>query len=65
MSAVLVILIGLVVVMLYLLPSIIAFNRGISLRWTVLVIDLFFGWSLIGWVISLALAVSGAPTATP
>lgn len=40
----------------YLLPSLIAFNRGIENRYLVLVINLVFGASVIGWLIALYLA---------
>jgi len=42
---------------LYGLPSIIAISRGHPQFAPILVINLFFGWTLIGWVGSLAWAV--------
>ncbi|MGI8417679.1 MAG: superinfection immunity protein [Nakamurella sp.] len=42
---------------LYLLPSIIAFARHAPSPGSVLVVNLFFGWSVIGWVIALTMAV--------
>ncbi|MEU8505083.1 superinfection immunity protein [Streptomyces brevispora] len=47
-------LIGLVV---YLLPSLIAFNRGTDNRWLVLVINVIFGATFLGWVLALVLAL--------
>lgn len=41
---------------LYFLPTIIAAKRKVSNVGSVLVINLFLGWSLIGWVVALALA---------
>ena len=49
-----------VLVMMYFLPSIIAFNRQLSNRWSVLIINFFFGWTFIGWVSCLAMSASGA-----
>ncbi len=47
--------IGLVV---YFLPTIIAFKRGKRNRGAILALNLFLGWSLLGWVISLVWALS-------
>lgn len=47
----------------YLLPTIVAFIRKVPNRGSVLVINLFLGWSLIGWVVALAMAARSAPTA--
>lgn len=46
----------LLALIVYLLPSLIAFNRGVENRWLVLVVNLVFGASLIGWLIALYLA---------
>lgn len=43
---------------LYFLPTIIAYNRKYQNRMSVFVIDLFLGWTLIGWVIALALSLA-------
>lgn len=40
----------------YLLPSLVAFNRGVENRWLVLLINIVFGASAIGWLIALYLA---------
>lgn len=42
----------------YFLPTIIAEYRRHRNRMSVFVIDLFLGWTLIGWVVALAWAVS-------
>lgn len=47
---------GLLSLALYLLPSLIAFNRGVENRYLVLVVNIFFGASVIGWLIALYLA---------
>lgn len=47
-----------VVLAVYLLPSIIAFWRGLELRWPLLIINLFGGFTLVGWIFPLAYAVA-------
>lgn len=42
----------------YFVPTIIAFARKKSNKIAILVLNLFLGWSLIGWVISLVWALS-------
>lgn len=41
---------------IYFLPTIIAFARGKSNRTNVFIVNFFFGWSIIGWIIALMLA---------
>ncbi|MFH8485699.1 superinfection immunity protein [Streptomyces longisporoflavus] len=53
LGAIVFMLLGLIV---YLLPSLIAFNRGIDDRYLVLVVNIFLGVSLIGWLVALYLA---------
>ncbi|MGB8942890.1 MAG: superinfection immunity protein [Streptomyces sp.] len=48
--------VGVLFVAVFLLPSLIAFNRGVELRWVILLINLVFGASIIGWLIALYLA---------
>lgn len=48
----------------YLAPTLVAFQRQTSNRWSVGVINVFFGWTFIGWVIALAMSVSGAKPRT-
>lgn len=43
----------------YFLPTIIAVSRGIPNEASVAVINVFLGWTFLGWVIALAMAVSG------
>ncbi|MEV1008489.1 superinfection immunity protein [Streptomyces sp. NPDC049881] len=47
----------LVGVALYFLPTFIAFVRRVRNAGSVLVVDLFLGWTLVGWVVALAMAV--------
>ncbi|MET8516806.1 superinfection immunity protein [Streptomyces sp. NPDC005077] len=51
------VILGVIGAALYLLPSLIAFNRGTDNRWLVLVINLVFGGTLIGWALALYLAL--------
>jgi hypothetical protein len=44
---------------LYMLPAYVAFGRHLANRWSLAVINLFFGWTLIGWVCALAWAIAG------
>lgn len=43
----------------YMLPAIIGCARHHNSRDSIVVINLFFGWTLIGWIICLAWSVSG------
>jgi hypothetical protein len=53
-------LFGLVIgIALYLLPAIIAHHRHHNSAGSILIINLFFGWSIIGWIICFAWACSG------
>jgi len=49
-----------VVIVFYLAPAGLAFSRNHTSRWGVFVINLFLGWTLIGWVGALAWAASGS-----
>lgn len=46
----------LVVLVLYFLPSIVGLARKVTHRGSVVVINLFLGWTFIGWVVALAMA---------
>lgn len=46
----------LVVLVLYFLPSIVALARKVTHQGSVVVINVFLGWTFIGWVIALAMA---------
>ncbi|MEU4996364.1 superinfection immunity protein [Streptomyces sp. NPDC021622] len=56
--------VGVLFVAVYLLPSLIAFNRDAELRWVVLVINIALGASIIGWLVALYLATR-TPKTTP
>ncbi|MEU9622092.1 MULTISPECIES: superinfection immunity protein [unclassified Streptomyces] len=58
------IVVALLLVVAYFVPAVVAFSRGMSNRGTVLVINLFLGWTVIGWIVALAMAAgSNRPAA--
>ncbi len=46
----------LIAAVLYFLPTLVAFSRAATVRGTVAVLNFFLGWTVIGWVVSLAMA---------
>lgn len=56
-SSVLVVTVLIGILALYLLPAIIAFHRGKRNKVAILLLNIFLGWSLIGWVGSLVWSV--------
>lgn len=51
---------------IYLIPTFVAYQRGVPNRASVAVINVFLGWSLIGWVVALAMAARDVrPSAPP
>ena len=50
---------------LYFAPSIVALARGVPSRGSVLVVNLFLGWTGIGWVVALAIAARSVPLTAP
>lgn len=53
-------ILGCIVILIYLLPSVIAWWRGHRSEDSIVVINLFLGWTFVGWVIALAWAVGDA-----
>lgn len=50
---------------LYMLPWAIAASRGKANQWTVFLISLFLGWTVVGWIVALVLACTAhRPVAT-
>jgi hypothetical protein len=45
-------------VFIYFLPAFVAFRRGHPSRWAILLVNLFFGASIVGWIIALIWALS-------
>jgi drug/metabolite transporter superfamily protein YnfA len=58
MDSVAVIFIGALILALYFLPSIVAGGRNHASSGGIFVINLFLGWTLLGWVGALAWAAS-------
>ena len=58
-------LLGPAVIFVYLLPSIFACGRNHTNAGPIIVINLFTGWSLIGWVAALAWSLSHQPETPP
>jgi Superinfection immunity protein len=52
---------GVIAFGLYFLPAIIALVRDVPSKWSVVVINVFLGWTLIGWVVALAMAARSVP----
>ena len=46
----------------YFAPSMIALNRRVPSKWSVVVINALLGWTLIGWAVALAMAVRDKPS---
>src|SRR6266508_3239329 len=55
-DSVLFVLFSFVLISLYLLPAIVAFVRDAPDTGSVMVLNLFFGWTFVGWVVALAMA---------
>lgn len=49
-------LLAFVAVVVYFVPSLIAAFRHVRNFGTIIVVNLFFGWTVIGWVVALAIA---------
>jgi uncharacterized membrane protein len=49
-----------ILVGLYFLPTIIAFNRNRHNKTAIFVLNLFLGWTVLGWVVSMVWAVSSS-----
>ena len=41
----------------YFIPTIVATHRNVVNKWSVAVVNGFLGWTLIGWVVALAMAL--------
>ncbi|MFE9855676.1 superinfection immunity protein [Streptomyces sp. NPDC005780] len=46
--------------LVYFVPAVVAFSRGVPNKGSVLVLNLFLGWTLVGWVVALAMAARSA-----
>ncbi|MFJ1897417.1 MULTISPECIES: superinfection immunity protein [unclassified Streptomyces] len=52
-----VLLLIVLIVVAYFVPTVVAFARGVSNSGSVFVLNLFLGWTVVGWVVALAMAV--------
>lgn len=55
----------LIVFAVYFLPSLVALARHHHQVGTVFVLNLFLGWTLVGWVVAFAIAASAVKRAAP
>lgn len=55
--------VGLVVLVVYFAPSIVGGARHVPNIGSIVVINVFLGWTMIGWVIALAMAARTVPKA--
>ncbi|MGD0765080.1 MAG: superinfection immunity protein [Dehalococcoidia bacterium] len=44
---------------LYFAPTFVAFGRSHPHAASILILNLFLGWTFVGWVVALAMSVSG------
>lgn len=58
-SEMFVLVFGTIGVFLYFAPSIVAYRRETPNKGSVLVLNVFLGWTFLGWVIALAMAAAG------
>ena len=46
---------------LYFLPTMLALDRRVPNKWSVVVINVVLGWTIVGWAVALAMAVRDKP----
>ncbi len=54
---------GILALALYFLPTVVAVARKVTNQGSVAVINIFLGWTMIGWVVALAMACRTSTTA--
>jgi hypothetical protein len=54
-------LIVLFAIVCYFIPTLVALGRGVPNTGSVVVINFFLGWTFIGWVVALAMAMRSRP----
>ena len=52
---------GLIILFLYFVPMIVGLIRGVPNIGSIIVINVFLGWTFIGWVVALAMACRTVP----
>lgn len=50
------------VIAFYFVPAIVAAARHTHNATAILLLNIFFGWTLIGWFVALLMAISSAPS---
>jgi len=55
------ILIGVVAFFIHFLPTFVAGSRHVENFWWILLINFFFGWTLIGWILALIWTLNDTP----
>lgn len=55
-------LFSLIALLVYLLPTWIAHFRGAKSRWWITILNVLFGWSLIGWIVCFIWSIKDAKT---
>lgn len=53
---------GLVLMAVYMLPFVVAFMRGHPATLGIFLVNLFLGWSVIGWIVAFVWALSATTT---
>ena len=54
---------ALIVLALYLIPVLVAYNRQHPNAWAILILNLLLGWTVLGWIVSLVWASTAVRTA--
>ena len=49
-------IIGLII---YFIPSMVAFKRNTASKWAIFLVNFFFGWTLLVWIVTLIWACEG------
>jgi len=58
MNIIIVILLAILSLVIYFIPTVVASDRKHSEFWGIFCLNLFLGWTFLGWVIALIWAVS-------
>lgn len=51
----------LIIVLVYFLPGIVGFSKGKNNAGAIFILNLFLGWSFIGWIVALIWATANDP----
>ena len=53
------IFLGIIGLIIYFIPSFVAFKRKTASRWPIFLVNFFFGWTLLVWIVTLIWACEG------